>query len=93
MKATFGQTLRAYRLGFRPGPLGYWVRIGSHGDNFLVDICPPGCMPKASGGEYYVWWERGDYTPIIALIYKAIPPGPLTEQITFTLNDAGEVVP
>jgi hypothetical protein len=63
--ASFGETLRAYRLGFRElSEIGAWVRVSDGGPGTIViEAVPfgrPDLFPSRGGGEHRAWWEGGE---------------------------------
>jgi len=55
--STLGETIRGARLGWGwCGAIEAFVRISDSGPDILIDIRPPGTLPKHGDGEHRVWW-------------------------------------
>lgn len=103
--ATFGQTLRALRLGFRWWPrIGRFVRIARNGAaTYVVKVATGAAIggwrhPKA--GEHLTWWEHADggdsllmsCEPLRQLAELVAAGGSIPTDRSYTLDENGEVI-
>ena len=94
-QATFGATIRAYRLGYHKMEGVGFVRCrASDRPPYFIDVAPldvkAGDLFKGSG-EHLRWWE-GDSRVIEETIRDHFPE-PCRKVTTLKLDDNGEVMP
>lgn len=93
--STLGQTIRAFRLGYRWTRHGYFLRISDDGGKrFRIDLAPADNVPKHNTAtkSHLCWWEdSGDngwgmidqITPLKGVIRVKKP-------ISFCITEEGE---
>jgi hypothetical protein len=91
MKATFGTTVRAARMGYHPIDGIGFVRILAGGPPWEINIRPFDDMPvEKKSTEHHVWWEQEDGRRQIEETIRCHIHSEVTKPRVLFLNDDGE---
>jgi hypothetical protein len=90
---TFGNTLRAARLGFHwHEGMQAMMRVGAEGPPWRIELCPADQIPSRPQGELHrIWWDKpfedpAKYSPVLNRIKAVHRP------IVIYLGDDGQRV-
>jgi hypothetical protein len=93
MKATFGSTLRAYRMGYRTVEGVGFVRIHAGGPPWEVHILPFNKLAvQRDRTEHCVWWDQPDARRMIEQTIRRYVTSEATEPRVLFLDDDGNDV-
>lgn len=89
---TFGQFLRGARLGFMwCREVRAMMRLSGDGP-FIVELCPPACLPNGGrGGLHRVWWEK-DRDAIVGGILPLKRIKAVKKPVVFLVGEDGELL-
>jgi hypothetical protein len=94
--ATFGQTIRAARLGFHPVDGVGFVRFvaGTGQPPHEVNIAPfSGVSTKGNTPHHLVWWDTPESEKMVADAIRLIVTKPVDRNWNLFLDDNGERIP
>ncbi|HEU4753167.1 MAG TPA: hypothetical protein VFU47_08660 [Armatimonadota bacterium] len=102
MSLTFGETVRAARLGYRwatnIGRSGCWLRVSILGPGrYCLQLCAPGHLRprRTDTEEHVVWWERPEGSPGLVDLSPALQEladQEITGYLQLILDDTGRRV-
>lgn len=97
MRPTFGQMIRAARLGYHWSPKHEaMIRIADCGPHFEIRLCPPDQLPKGpdktNGPEYHrCWWEEKS-VDVLSMIEPLKRVKAVHARIRFLVDNDGRMV-
>ena len=89
---TFGQTLRAFRLGFHELSGIGLVRVRAEGPPWLIDVHPVGLLTgqwASAKGKHRCWWDTAEGRELVRNTLAPFYPEAATWAQTFEFDDDG----